>query len=66
MSPKVTAFIFDMWLSTDGKRLFAMSFAKNVVSEFDTQNFHLISDHPMGEKGDADHTYYQAMTRWSS
>ena len=55
-----------MWLSTDGKRLFTMSFAKNVVSEFDTQNFHLISDHPMGEKGDADHTYYQAMTRWSS
>lgn len=51
----------DMWLSTDGKRLFAMSFAKNVVSEFDTQNFHLIRDHSMGEKGDPDHTYYQAI-----
>lgn len=37
----------DMWLSADGKRLFALSEMKTSVSEFDTGDFHWVADHPV-------------------
>lgn len=35
----------DMWLSADGKRLFALSAMKTAVAEFDTRDFHWVADH---------------------